>query len=145
MNTTLDGFSRVTSRATTNGNHTLTTTFTYAAGANGGTTSARVTGIQQLDSAHALTYTYTDAGLIASVTIGTDTVAYTYDSIGQLIRVDDPTDTTAGSTVDWYGKVIVGWIRYNRLRKLPKWEDILQLFSGSRIVFRHASTNYSFL
>ena len=40
VSTTMDGFSRVTSRAATNGNHTLTTTFTYAAGANGGTTSA---------------------------------------------------------------------------------------------------------
>ena len=55
VSTTLDGFSRVTSRAATNGNHTLTTTFTYAPGANGGTTSARVSGIQQLDSAHTRT------------------------------------------------------------------------------------------
>ena len=98
ISTALDGFSRVTTRTVSNGSHDLTITYTYAAGANGGTTSSRVSTISQINSAHKLTYTYTNAGLIASVKIGTKTISYTYDAIGQLTQVNDPTDTTAGTT-----------------------------------------------
>ena len=45
-----------------------------------------------------LTYAYDANGNITSVSDGTKTVSYVYDGISQLIRVNDETDTTAGST-----------------------------------------------
>lgn len=41
--------------------------------------------------------TYDDAGNITSVSDGTHTIAYVYDLLGRLIRVNDPTDSVSGS------------------------------------------------
>ena len=45
-----------------------------------------------------LTYAYDDAGNITSVSDGSKTISYEYDLLGQLIRANDPYDTTAGTT-----------------------------------------------
>lgn len=43
------------------------------------------------------TYTYDETGNIAGISDGQQRITYVYDLLGQLIRVNDPYDTTAGT------------------------------------------------
>jgi len=89
---TYDGFDRVSGYTTTyeNGGSfgtVLTTGFTFASSAVS-TTSGRVSGLRQTASGFDTTYSYTyDAnGNILSVSDGTNTTSYVYDSANQLVR-----------------------------------------------------------
>ena len=74
----------------------MATTYGYLAGGHGtGSTTPLVQTITQ--SGATLTYAYDDAGNITSVSDGVKTIGYAYDLLGQLIRANDPYDTTAGS------------------------------------------------
>lgn len=74
----------------------MATTYGYLAGGHGtGSTTPLVQTITQ--SGATLTYAYDDCGNITSVSDGVKTISYAYDLLGQLIRANDPYDTTAGS------------------------------------------------
>ena len=71
------------------------TTYTYLAGANGGTTPL----IQKITQKGVTrTFSYDACGNITQVKTGTLYTKYTYDKIGQLTRVNDQTDTSADAT-----------------------------------------------
>ena len=63
-------------------------------------------------------YTYDDRGNITSETRNNVTTAYEYDGLGQLVRVNDPHDTTSGNTgTAWVynydrGENILSKVRY---------------------------------
>ena len=90
---TYDGFDRVSGYTTTYKNTggtfgtVLTTGFTFASSAVS-TTSSRVSGLRQTATGLDTTYSYTyDAnGNILSVSDGTNTTSYVYDSANQLVR-----------------------------------------------------------
>ena len=94
---TYDGIGRMSQRVVTLNGTARTTTYGYAAGSNGAgnTTSllSRITPptIQYL-------YSYDNRGNIIAWTQDDVTVTYEYDIVGQLIRVNDPTDGSNGTT-----------------------------------------------
>ena len=96
-----DAIGRMQKRTLTVNGHAYETNYTYLAGANGGNTTALISGIAQGTSADGLTYEYDNMGNITKVTRGTGENAketsYVYDSMGQLIRVNDQTDTTSSN------------------------------------------------
>ena len=78
----------------------LTTAYTYAAGRPGeNSTSPLVESITQLDKT--TVYGYDDCGNIRYESENGVAVAYAYDPLGQLIRVNDPYDGTAGNGTTW--------------------------------------------
>ena len=78
---TYDGFGRLESRVVKQGETVIqTSTPTYSAGAEAGTTTG------QISSYNGYTYTYDDNGNILTVSDGTNTTSYVYDSQNQLIR-----------------------------------------------------------
>ena len=70
-------------------------TYTYVPGSEANGTTSLIQTITQ--NGVTLTYTYDNNGNITSVSDGTKITGYVYDAIGQLIRVNDQTDTTAGT------------------------------------------------
>ena len=94
---TYDGLGRVSKRTVNAGGTAVETNYGYLAGGHGtGSTTPLVQTISQ--NGMTLTYTYDDAGNITSVSDGSKTVSYVYDLLGQLIRANDPYDTTAGDS-----------------------------------------------
>ena len=92
-----DGLGRVSKRTVNAGGTAVETNYGYLAGGHGtGSTTPLVQTISQ--NGMTLTYTYDDAGNITSVSDGSKTVSYVYDLLGQLIRANDPYDTTAGDS-----------------------------------------------
>ena len=92
-----DGLGRISRRTVNAGSAGVDTTYGYRAGGHGtGSTTPLIQTITQ--SGTTLTYAYDDAGNITSVSNGTTTISYEYDLLGQLIRANDPYDTTAGTT-----------------------------------------------
>ena len=91
-----DGIGRIRKRIQCWGANEYVSSIGYVAGANGGNTSPLVASITQTNENH--NYTYDDVGNILSVKRGNVTVTYSYDNLGQLTRVNDPNDTTSGST-----------------------------------------------
>ena len=81
---TYDALGRITKRTVKVGGYSYTST------------TGLVSQISQTGRTHV--YTYNDVGSIATDRYGGKTTRYTYDGIGQLIRVDDPHDTTEGSS-----------------------------------------------
>ena len=91
-----DGLGRISRRTVNAGGTGVATTYGYLAGGHGtGSTTPLVQTITQ--SGTTLTYAYDDAGNITSVSDGVKTISYAYDLLGQLIRANDPYDTTEGS------------------------------------------------
>ena len=95
-----DGVGRVGTRTATIGGAAYATTYGYLAGDAArygtGATTPLVSAITQ--TGHTLNYTYDDVGNITSCTYGGKTTTYAYGTLGQLIRVNDPQDTTSGAT-----------------------------------------------
>ena len=92
-----DGLGRVSRRSVNAGGTDVATTYGYLAGGHGtNSTTPLVQTITQ--SGTTLTYAYDDAGNITSVSDGSKTISYEYDLLGQLIRVNDPYDTTASTS-----------------------------------------------
>ena len=94
-NVTYDGLGRVSGRSVTVNGHSYDTAFSYVPGATNSKTTGLIQGITQ--SGENFTYTYDDVGNISSVTQNGKVTSYVYDAIGQLIRVNDQSDTTAGT------------------------------------------------
>ena len=97
---TYDKLNRITSRKTTNGVE-YNTQYGYVQGdttsyGNNATTPL-VASITQGSGANAfsLAYTYDSRGNITSETRNGNTTMYEYDALGQLVRVNDPSDPTA--------------------------------------------------
>ena len=97
---TYDPFNRLSQRVTKNGDDTLLTdTFTYQ-NPTGTTTTGRIASLQST-AAHfnvIHSYTYDANGNILSISNGTNTTAYVYDSANQLIRENNQ---AAGKTWVW--------------------------------------------
>ena len=93
---TYDKLGRITKRTVKPASTNIESTFTYVAGGHG---TNSTTGLIQTITQNGvtLTYTYDNNGNITSVSDGTKITGYVYDAIGQLIRVNDQTDTTAGT------------------------------------------------
>ena len=97
---TYDAYSRVSKKVTKNGSTTvLTDTFTYRAPTST-TTSGQVATLKSAASSYNITYTYSydDNGNILSVSDGTNTTSYVYDSANQLTRENNQ---AAGKTCVW--------------------------------------------
>ena len=98
---TYDELGRIKTRALTNGSSAYTTTYTFVAGGYGtNSTTSLVAGISQGTGSNAMNfaYAYDSRGYITSETRNGAVTTYTYDALGQLIRVNDPNDTTAGES-----------------------------------------------
>ena len=98
---TYDELGRIKKRALTNGTAGYTTTYTFVAGGYGtNSTTPLVAGITQGTGSNAMNfaYAYDSRGNITSETRNGKATTYTYDALGQLIRVNDPHDTTAGAS-----------------------------------------------
>ena len=96
-----DELGRIKERALTNGSAGYTTTYTFVAGGYGtNSTTPLVAGITQGTGSNAMNfaYAYDSRGNITSETRNGKVTTYTYDALGQLIRVNDPHDTTAGAS-----------------------------------------------
>ena len=96
-----DELGRIAGRTLTNGSSTYGTTYTFVAGGYGtNSTTPLIAGISQGADSNAMNfaYAYDSRGNITSETRNGKVTTYTYDALGQLIRVNDPNDLTAGTT-----------------------------------------------
>lgn len=96
---TYDAYGRVTKKVTKHGTGTVTTeTFTYKTNSSGAPTgqvaTVKITGSYNVT----YTYAYDKNGNITSVSDGTNTTTYAYDSANQLIRENNQ---AAGKTTVW--------------------------------------------
>ncbi len=97
---TYDELGRINARTLTNGTASYLTTYTFVTGGYGtNSTTPLVSGITQGSGENAMNfaYAYDSRGNITSETRNGKVITYTYDALGQLIRVNDPNDPTAGS------------------------------------------------
>lgn len=97
---TYDAYSRVSKKVTKNGSSAvLTDTFTYRAPTST-TTTGQIATLKSAASGYNVTYSYTydDNGNILSVSDGTNTTSYVYDSANQLTRENNQ---AAGKTWVW--------------------------------------------
>ena len=93
--TTIDKLNRTTFSAVKLGSKTFTSEYHFAAGGYGtGSVTNLVASITQPGCNCG--YGYDDNGNIASATINGKWTGYTYDALGQLVRVNDRSDTRAG-------------------------------------------------
>ena len=96
---TYDAYGRVTKKVTKHGTGTVTTeTFTYKTNSSGAPTSQVAT--VKITGSYNITYTYAydKNGNITSVSDGTNTTTYVYDSANQLTRENNQ---AAGKTTVW--------------------------------------------
>ena len=93
--TTIDKLNRTTFSAVKLGSKTFTSEYHFAAGGYGtGSVTNLVSSITQ--PGYNCGYGYDDNGNIASATLNGKWTGYTYDALGQLIQVNDHSDTRAG-------------------------------------------------
>ena len=93
--TTIDKLNRTTFSAVKLGSKTFTSEYHFAAGGYGtGSVTNLVSSITQPGCNCG--YGYDDNGNIASATLNGKWTGYTYDALGQLIQVNDRSDTRAG-------------------------------------------------
>ena len=98
-----DSLGRVASRKVTSGGNAYETVYTFVKGAaeyGANATTPLVASIRQGEGANAMNfaYEYDSRGNITAETRNGKVTAYTYDALGQLIRVNDPNDPTAGES-----------------------------------------------
>ena len=94
--TTIDKLNRTTFSAVKLGSKTFTSEYHFAAGGYGtGSVTNLVSSITQPGCNCG--YGYDDNGNIASATLNGKWTGYTYDALGQLIQVNDHSDTRSGS------------------------------------------------
>jgi len=94
--TTIDKLNRTTFSAVKLGSKTFTSEYHFAAGGYGtGSVTNLVSSITQPGCNCG--YGYDDNGNIASATLNGKWTGYTYDELGQLIQVNDRSDTRSGS------------------------------------------------
>ena len=94
--TTIDKLNRTTFSAVKLGSKTFTSEYHFAAGGYGtGSVTKLVSSITQPGCNCG--YGYDDNGNIASATLNGKWTGYTYDALGQLVQVNDHSDTRSGS------------------------------------------------
>ena len=94
--TTIDKLNRTTFSAVKLGSKTFTSEYHFAAGGYGtGSVTNLVSSITQPGCNCG--YGYDDNGNIASATLNGKWTGYTYDALGQLVQVNDHSDTRSGS------------------------------------------------
>ncbi len=98
-----DSLGRIASRKVSNGGNAYETVYTFVKGAaeyGANATTPLVASIRQGEGANAMNfaYEYDSRGNITSETRNGKVTAYSYDALGQLIRVNDPNDPTAGES-----------------------------------------------
>ena len=152
---TYDELGRIASKTTRNGNLTRGTSYSYVTGNPPlvNATTPLVSSISQYGMD--FSYTYDNVGNILSETREGVTTTYAYDSLGQLTRVNDPHDTTSGSTgTTWVynydlGGNITSKVRYayttgtlgTALETIPysytdsNWKDKLTAYNGQSIEY----------
>ena len=97
---TYDGIGRMNKRAVTLNGNTRETTYGYLSGSNGaGNTTGLLSRITHPTIQYL--YSYDNMGNIIAWTQDDVTVTYEYDLMGQLIRVNDPTDPSSGNGTSW--------------------------------------------
>ena len=154
-----DALGRLAKRTAKQGNSEQETEYEYVAGDaqryGAGATTALVRRIDH-GSAGSYEYTYDDRGNILTETHGGLTIRYAYDALGQLIRVDDPGDMTAGANgttwtyeYDLGGNILckkyyactTGALPETALRTYPyvygnsHWKDQLTSYDGKAITY----------
>ena len=94
-----DSYGRLLRRDTTHNNTVVTETFNYRNTASG-TPTSQVANVQVVGGDYNITYSYTydDNGNILSISDGTNTTSYVYDSANQLTRENNQ---AAGKTWIW--------------------------------------------
>ena len=99
-----DGLSRLSTRKVYVNGSAYTTAYAYAPGAESGQTTALVQEITQPGENHS--YAYDNVGNIVSAARNGVTTTYAYDALGQLIRVNDPSDGTWTYEYDCGGNIL---------------------------------------
>ncbi|MBR2421971.1 MAG: RHS repeat protein, partial [Oscillospiraceae bacterium] len=95
--TTIDKLNRMTYSSVNLGGDPFTSEYHFATGGHGtGSLTGLVTSITQ--SGGNCSYGYDDNGNIANATVNGKWTGYVYDALGQLIRVNDRSDTRSGSS-----------------------------------------------
>ena len=102
--TAYDGLSRLSTRKVYVNGSAYTTAYAYAPGAESGQTTALVQEITQPGENHS--YAYDNVGNIVSAARNGVTTTYAYDALGQLIRVNDPSDGTWTYEYDCGGNIL---------------------------------------
>ncbi|MBQ4600361.1 MAG: RHS repeat-associated core domain-containing protein, partial [Oscillospiraceae bacterium] len=148
---TYDAYGRITTKVTKNGDTTvLTETYTYKPGPNGTLTGQVATHkTEGVNYSVTYAYTYDDNGNITSVSDGTYTTTYAYDSANQLIRENNQ---QAGSTYTWVydnagniqsknqyayttGTVGTASDTVNYSYDNSQWGDLLTAYDGAAITY----------
>ena len=98
-----DSLGRIASRKVTSGGNAYETVYTFVKGAEeygANATTPLVASIRQGEGASAMNfaYEYDSRGNITAETRNGKVTTYSYDALGQLIRVNDPNDPTAGES-----------------------------------------------
>ena len=99
-----DGPGRLSTRKVYVNGSAYTTAYAYAPGAESGQTTALVQEITQPGENHS--YAYDNVGNIVSAARNGVTTTYAYDALGQLIRVNDPSDGTWTYEYDCGGNIL---------------------------------------
>ena len=143
VNYTYDSLGRVTRQMTKNGNTVILTKNTaYATSPSG-----KATG--QVSSYYGYTYTYDGTGIILSVSDGTYTTSYVYDSQNQLIRENNgQLQKTYTWTYDAGGNITCrkeyayttgslgsATVIYNNSYGNSEWGDLLTSYNGKTITY----------
>ena len=99
-----DGLGRLSTRKVYVNGSAYTTAYAYAPGAESGQTTTLVQKITQPGENHS--YAYDNVGNIVSAARNGVTTTYAYDALGQLIRVNDPSDGTWTYEYDCGGNIL---------------------------------------
>ena len=150
-----DKLNRITSRTVTNGTSAYATQYAYVPGAvayGENATTPLVSSITQGEGASAMNfaYTYDNRGNITSETRNCLTTTYVYDTLGQLIRVNDPHENAIWVYIYDRGGNILNKAKYayttadelgEALESIPytygdaNWKDKLTAYNGVPITY----------
>ena len=129
VNYTYDAIGRIKTRTVTVSGTGYETSYSYTEGSTGdGTTTPLISKMTQ--TGETCSYSYDSRGNIQGMRRDGIRTAYVYDAIGQLIRVNDPNDTTSGDTgTTWTYEYDRGGNMLNRKRY-----DRLSLNAAKRLI-----------
>ena len=150
-----DKLNRITSRTVTNGTSAYATQYAYAPGAvvyGENATTPLVSSITQGEGENAMNfaYTYDNRGNITSETRNGLTTTYVYDTLGQLVRVNEPHENATWIYSYDRGGNILNKAKYaytiadelgEALESIPytygdaNWKDKLTAYNGISIVY----------
>ena len=145
---TYDALGRITGRAAKVGENSYSTVYSYVSGGHGAnSTTSLVAGITQPNMNFA--YAYDTRGNIVSETRNGLVTTYVYDALGQLIRVNDPHESTTWVYNYDRGGNITSKVKYayttgtlgTAVQTIPyvygdsNWKDKLTSYNGKTITY----------